>query len=163
MGLIILILTLMVKLIITPLTYRSYISSTKMRVLRPQIQEIEKKYPGKEQDMMMKRQQATMELYQKVGVNPMSGCLPMLIQMPILLAFFFFFPSAIELRQQSFLWANDLSTYDSIISWSGNIPFITRFMGNHISLFCLLMTIVNVIYTRYNMSMTTPDNKHYPA
>ena len=168
MGLIILILTLMVKLIITPLTYKSYISSTKMRVLRPQIQEIEKKYPGKEQDMMMKRQQATMELYRKVGVSPMSGCLPMLIQMPVLLAFFFFFPSAIELRQQSFLWANDLSTYDSIISWSGNIPFITRFMGNHISLFCLLMTGVNVIYTKYNMTtmdtgqQTMPGMKHMP-
>jgi len=163
MGLIILILTLMVKLIITPLTYKSYISSTKMRVLRPQIQEIEKKYPGKEQDMMMKRQQATMELYRKVGVSPMSGCLPMLIQMPVLLAFFFFFPSAIELRQQSFLWANDLSTYDSIVSWSGNIPFITRFMGNHISLFCLLMTIVNVIYTKYNMSMTDTGQQTIPG
>ena len=163
MGLIILILTLLVKLFITPLTYRSYISSTKMRVLRPQIQEIEKKYPGKEQDMMMKRQQATMELYQKVGVNPMSGCLPMLIQMPVLLAFFFFFPAAIELRQQSFLWASDLSTYDSIISWSGNIPLITQFMGNHISLFCLLMTIVNVIYTRYNMSMTDTGQQTIPG
>jgi YidC/Oxa1 family membrane protein insertase len=163
MGLIILILTLLVKLVISPLTYKSYMSSTKMRVLRPQIQEIEKKFPGKEQDVMMKRQQATMELYQKVGVSPMSGCLPMLIQMPVLLAFFFFFPSAIELRQQSFLWASDLSTYDSIISWSGNIPFITRFMGNHISLFCLLMTIVNVMYTKYNMSMTDTGQQTIPG
>jgi YidC/Oxa1 family membrane protein insertase len=108
MGLIILILTLMVKLIISPLTYKSFMSSAKMRVLRPQIQEIEKKFPGKEQDMMMKRQQATMELYNKVGVSPMSGCLPMLIQMPVLLALFFFFPSAIELRHQSFLRADVL-------------------------------------------------------
>ncbi|MDD2511918.1 MAG: membrane protein insertase YidC [Proteiniphilum sp.] len=154
MGLIILILTLMVKIVISPLTYKSYISSAKMRVLRPQIQELEKKFPGKEQDMMMKRQQATMELYNKVGVSPMSGCLPMLIQMPVLLALFFFFPSAIELRQHGFLWADDLSTYDSLISWSGNIPFVTRFLGNHISIFCLLMTVVNVVYTKYNMSMT---------
>lgn len=154
MGLIILILTLMVKLITLPLTYKSFMSSAKMRVLRPQIQELEKKYPGTDQEMMMKRQQATMELYNKVGINPMSGCLPMLIQMPVLLALFFFFPSAIELRQQAFLWADDLSTYDSLISWSGNIPLITRFLGNHISIFCLLMTVINVIYTKYNMSMT---------
>ena len=168
MGLIILILTLMVKIVISPLTYKSYISSAKMRVLRPQIQEFEKKYPGKDKDMMMKRQQATMELYNKVGVSPMSGCLPMVIQMPVLLALFFFFPSAIELRQQGFLWADDLSTYDSLISWSGNIPIITKYLGNHISLFCLLMTGVNVIYTKYNMtSMDTgqqamPGMKHMP-
>ena len=168
MGLIILILTIMVKIIISPLTYKSYISSAKMRVLRPQIQEIEKKYPGQEQDMMMKRQQATMEFYSKAGVSPMSGCLPMLIQMPVLLALFFFFPSAIELRQQSFLWADDLSTFDSLISWSGNIPIITRFLGNHISIFCLLMTITNVIYTKYNMAsmdtgqQTIPGMKNMP-
>ncbi len=154
MGLIILILTLMVKLITLPLTYKSFMSSAKMRVLRPQIQEFEKKYPGSDQEMMMKRQQATMDLYNKAGVSPMSGCLPMLIQMPVLLALFFFFPAAIELRQQGFLWAEDLSTYDSLISWSGNIPLITRFLGNHISIFCLLMTVVNIFYTKYNMSMT---------
>lgn len=163
MGLIILILTLMVKLVISPLTYKSYISSAKMRVLRPQIQELEKKYPGKEQEMMMKRQKATMELYNKVGVNPMSGCLPMLIQMPVLLAFFFFFPSAIELRQQGFLWADDLSTYDSLISWSGNIPFVTKYLGNHISIFCLLMTVVNIIYTKYNMSLTDTGQQTLPG
>ncbi|WP_298645928.1 membrane protein insertase YidC [uncultured Proteiniphilum sp.] len=163
MGLIILILTLMVKLITLPLTYKSFMSSAKMRVLRPQIQELEKKYPGNEQDMMMKRQQATMELYNKAGVNPMSGCLPMLIQMPVLLALFFFFPAAIELRQQGFLWADDLSTYDSIISWSGNIPLVTRFLGNHISLFCLLMTVVNVFYTKYNMSMTDTGSQAMPG
>ena len=162
MGLIILILTLMVKLVISPLTYKSYISSAKMRVLRPQIQELEKKYPGKEQEMMMKRQQATMELYNKVGVNPMSGCLPMLIQMPVLLAFFFF-PSAIELRQQGFLWADDLSTYDSLISWSGNIPFVTKYLGNHISIFCLLMTVVNIFYTKYNMSLTDTGQQTLPG
>ncbi len=154
MGLIILILTLMVKLIVSPLTFKSFMSSAKMRVLRPQIQEIEKKYPGKDQDMMLKRQQATMDLYRRVGASPLSGCLPMLIQMPVLLALFFFFPSAIELRQQSFLWAHDLSTYDTIISWSGNIPFVTRFLGNHLSLFCVLMTVTNVLYTKYNMAAT---------
>jgi YidC/Oxa1 family membrane protein insertase len=104
-----------------------------------------------------------MELYNKAGVNPMSGCLPMLIQMPVLLALFFFFPAAIELRQQGFLWADDLSTYDSIISWSGNIPLVTRFLGNHISLFCLLMTVVNVIYTKYNMSMTDTGSQTMPG
>lgn len=154
MGLIILILTLMVKLIVSPLTFKSFMSSAKMRVLRPQIQEIEKKYPGKDQDMMLKRQQATMDLYRRVGASPLSGCLPMLIQMPVLLALFFFFPSAIELRQQSFLWAHDLSTYDTIISWSGNIPFVTKFLGNHLSLFCVLMTVTNVLYTKYNMAAT---------
>lgn len=163
MGLIILILTLMVKLITLPLTYKSFMSSAKMRVLRPQIQEFEKKYPGNDQEMMMKRQQATMELYNKAGVNPMSGCLPMLIQMPVLLALFFFFPAAIELRQQGFLWADDLSTYDSLISWSGNIPLITRFLGNHISIFCLLMTVVNVFYTKYNMSMTDTGSQAMPG
>lgn len=163
MGLIILILTLLVKLITLPLTYKSFMSSAKMRVLRPQIQELEKKFPGREQDMMMKRQQATMELYNKAGVNPMSGCLPMLIQMPVLLALFFFFPAAIELRQQSFLWADDLSTYDSLISWSGNIPIITRFLGNHISIFCLLMTVVNVFYTKYNMAMTDTGSQAMPG
>ncbi|MGI6073216.1 MAG: membrane protein insertase YidC [Fermentimonas sp.] len=152
MGVIILILTLLVKLIISPLTYKSYMSSAKMRVLRPQIQEIEEKYPGQDQEMMLKRQQATMDLYSKAGVSPMSGCLPMLIQMPVLLALFFFFPSAIELRQQGFLWADDLSTFDSLISWSGNIPFVTRLLGNHISIFCLLMTVTNIIYARYNMN-----------
>ena len=163
MGLIILILTLIVKIIISPLTYKSYMSSAKMRVLRPQIQEIEKKFPGKEQDVMMKRQQATMELYNKAGVSPMSGCLPMLIQMPVLLALFFFFPSAIELRQQSFLWADDLSTYDSLISWSGNIPLVTRFIGNHISIFCLLMTVTNVIYARYNMAAMDTGQQTMPG
>ncbi len=152
MGLIILILTLMVKIIVSPLTFKSFKSSAKMRVLRPQIKALEEKYPGQDREMMMKRQQATMELYNKVGVSPMSGCLPQLIQMPVLLALFFFFPSAIELRGESFLWAEDLSTFDSIISWEGNIPFISRFLGNHISLFCLLMTIVNVVYTRHTMA-----------
>lgn len=163
MGIIILIMTLLIKLLILPLTYKSFKSTAKLRVLRPQIKEIEEKYPGKDSETMMKRQQATMELYNRAGASPMSGCFPMLLQMPVLFAFFFFFPSAIELRQQSFLWANDLSTYDSIISWSGNIPLITRFLGNHISLFCLLMTVVNIFYTKYNMSNADTGQAQMPG
>ena len=98
----------------------------------------------------MKRQQETMALYSRAGASPMSGCLPMLLQMPVLIAMFSFFPSAIELRGQSFLWAHDLSAPDAIISWSGDIPFITKYFGNHISLFCLLMTATNIIYTYLN-------------
>lgn len=163
MGLIIFIMTLMIKLIILPLTYKSFKSSAKMRVLRPQIKEIEAKYPGQDKDMMLKRQQATMELYNKAGASPMSGCFPMLLQMPILFAFFFFFPSAIELRQQSFLWAHDLSTFDALIRWNAEIPFISRFLGNHISIFCLLMTVVNVFYTRYNMAATDTGSSQMPG
>lgn len=102
----------------------------------------------------MLRQQKTMALYSKAGANPMSGCLPMMLQMPILFAMFSFFPSAIELRGQSFLWAHDLSAPDAIVSWSGNIPLVTEYFGNHISLFCLLMTVTNIIYTRVNMQNT---------
>ena len=153
MGLIIFLLTLLVKLIISPLTFKSYKSSAKMRVLKPQVQEIEAKYPG--QDKAVERQKATMELYNKAGASPMSGCLPMLLQSPILIALFWFFPSAIELRQQSFLWADDLSTYDAVITWGGNIPFITKYLGNHLSLFCLLMTATNIIYAKFNMDATS--------
>lgn len=163
MGLIIFIMTLIIKLIILPLTYKSFKSSAKMRVLRPQIKEIEAKFPGQDKEMMLKRQQATMELYNKAGASPMSGCFPMLLQMPILLAFFFFFPSAIELRQQSFLWAHDLSTFDAIIKWNAEIPFISKFLGNHISLFCLLMTVVNVFYTKYNMAATDTGQSQMPG
>ncbi len=132
-----------------PLTYKSYKSQAKMRVLAPDIKAINDKYPGAENAMI--RQQKTMALYSKAGASPMSGCLPMLLQMPILFAMFSFFPSCIELRGQSFLWAHDLSAPDAIISWSGNIPFITEYFGNHISLFCLLMTATNIIYTYINM------------
>lgn len=152
MGLIIFLLTLLVKLIISPLTFKSYKSSAKMRVLKPQVQEIEAKYPG--EDKAVERQKATMALYSKAGASPMSGCLPMLLQSPILIALFWFFPSAIELRQQSFLWADDLSTYDAVISWGGNIPLITKYLGNHLSLFCLLMTSTNIIYAKFNMDAT---------
>lgn len=148
-GIIILLLTIFIKLILFPLTYKSYRSQAIMRVLAPEIKEINDKYPGNENAMT--RQQKTMALYSKAGANPMSGCLPMLLQMPILFAMFTFFPSAIELRGQSFLWAHDLSAPDAIISWSGHIPFITDYFGNHISLFCLLMTITNILYTRVSM------------
>ncbi len=134
-GLIILILTIIVKLVILPLTYKSYMSTAKMRAIRPEMEEIAKKYPNP--DDAMKKQQATMELYQKAGINPMGGCLPLLIQMPILWAMFRFFPASIELRGEGFLWANDLSSYDSVLQLPFNIPFY----GDHVSLFALLMAV----------------------
>lgn len=140
-GIIILILTILLKIGLLPLTYFSYLSTAKMRVLKPEIEEINKKYPKKED--AIKKQQATMELYRKAGVNPMAGCLPMLLQFPILIAMFRFFPSSIELRQQPFLWAHDLSSYDSVL----NLPFTIPFYGDHVSLFTLLMTISTLIYT----------------
>ena len=160
-GLLIFLLTVIVKLILYPLTYKSYMSSAKMRVLRPQVEEINAKYPG--QDQALERQKATMELYSRAGASPLSGCLPLLLQMPILIALFMFFPSAIELRHESFLWANDLSTYDAIVSWDTYIPIITPYFGNHISLFCLLMTITNIIYTKYNMDMTNTGQQQMPG
>ena len=134
-GLIILILTIMVKVLILPLTYKSYMSTAKMRAVRPELEDINKKYPNP--DDAMKKQQATMELYQKAGISPMGGCLPLLIQMPILWAMFRFFPASIELRGESFLWANDLSSYDSVLEFGFSIPFY----GDHVSLFALLMTL----------------------
>ena len=151
-GVIILLMTLIIKAVLMPLTFKSYMSSARMRVLKPQMEEINAKYPG--QDKAMDRQRATMELYSNAGVNPMSGCLPLLLQMPILLAMFAFFPSSIELRQQPFLWADDLSSYDAIFTWDAYIPLITPYFGNHISLFCLLMTITNILYTKINMDST---------
>lgn len=149
-GIIILLLTLIIKIILFPLTYKSYLSQAKMRVLKPQIDELTKKYPA---DKAMERQQAMMKLYRQAGVNPMGGCLPMLIQMPILIALFYFFPGAIELRQQSFLWATDLASYDSIAT----LPFSIPFYGNHVSLFCLLMTATNIIYMIMN-NKNQPQN-----
>ena len=149
-GIIILLLTLIIKLILFPLTYKSYMSQARMRVLKPQIDEITKKYPA---DKAMERQQAVMKLYKKAGVNPMGGCLPMLLQMPILIALFYFFPGAIELRQKSFLWATDLASYDSIAT----LPFTIPFYGNHVSLFCLLMTATNIIYMVMN-NRNQPQN-----
>ncbi|MDR2840185.1 MAG: membrane protein insertase YidC [Paludibacter sp.] len=151
-GLIILLMTIVIKLVIFPMTYKSYLSSAKMRVLKPEIDEINKKIPA---DKPAERQKATMELYGKVGVSPMSGCLPMLLQMPLLIAMFSFFPAAIELRQESFLWASDLSAYDSIFTLPFTIPFG---FGNHVSLFTLLMTATTLVYTKLNnATMGTPD------
>ncbi|MBO7282408.1 MAG: membrane protein insertase YidC [Alistipes sp.] len=134
-GLIILLLTILVKAVILPLTYKSYMSTAKMRAIRPELEAINAKYP--KQEDAMKKQQATMELYQKVGISPMGGCLPLLIQMPILWAMFRFIPASIELRGEGFLWADDLSTYDSVVQLPFNIPFY----GDHISLFALLMAL----------------------
>lgn len=132
-GLIILLLTLMMKIIISPLTYKSYLSTAKMRVIKPELDQINEKYP--KQSDAMKKQQETMALYRKAGINPLSGCIPMLIQMPIIIAMFRFFPASIELRGQAFLWSDDLSSYDSILQLPFNIPFY----GDHVSLFALLM------------------------
>ncbi len=144
-GLIILVLTIIIKLVLSPLTYKSYISQAKMRILAPDIAKINEKYPNQED--ALKKQQKTMELYRQAGASPFGGCLPMLLQMPILIAMFTFFPSCIELRGQSFLWANDLSAPDKILQWGAQIPFISSFFGNHLSLFCLLMTVTNIVYT----------------
>jgi YidC/Oxa1 family membrane protein insertase len=151
-GIIILILTLILKLVLMPFTYKSYLSSAKMKVLKPEIDELNAKFEGK--DDPMAKQQATMALYSKAGVNPLGGCLPMLFQMPILIAMFNFFPASIELRQESFLWADDLSSFDSIYSWTAHIPLISEYYGNHISLFTILMTISTIIYTHKNMAMS---------
>ena len=153
-GIIILLMTLFIKMLLWPFTYKSYMSQAKMRVLRPQIEAINAKYPGKEQDQMMKRQTETMNLYRSAGASPMSGCLPMLLQMPFLIALYMYFPTSILLRGQGFLWADDLSTYDAVISWNANIPLISSFLGNHLSLFCVLMTVTNILYTRYTMNQS---------
>ena len=145
MGIVLLLLTIMVKIVVFPATWKTYMSSAKMRVLKPKIDEINKKYP--KQEDAMKKQQEVMGLYSQYGVSPMGGCLPMLLQFPILMALFMFVPSAIELRQQSFLWADDLSTYDAFITFPFHIPFL----GNHLSLFCLLMTVTNILNTKYTM------------
>ena len=149
-GIVILLMTIVIKLIILPFVFVSYKSSAKMRVLKPQIDAINAQYPA---DKMQERQQATMLLYQQAGVNPMSGCLPMLFQFPVLMAMFWFLPTAIELRGKSLLWAPDLSTYDAVFHWGFNIPLL----GDHLSLFCLLMTIVNIVYTYITMQSQATD------
>lgn len=152
-GIIILILTILLKIVLLPIAYKTYLSSAKMRLLKPEVDEITAKFPKKED--AMKKQQATMALYKKAGVNPMSGCVPMLLQFPILLAMFRFFPASIELRQEAFLWADDLSSYDSIY----NLPFNIPFYGDHVSLFTLLMTISTIIYTKINNDMMSTGNQ----
>jgi YidC/Oxa1 family membrane protein insertase len=150
-GIIILILTIIIKIVLYPLTFKSYQSQAKMQVLKPLVDELGKKFPKKED--AMKKQQATMDLYKRAGVNPMGGCLPMLLQMPILFAMFRFFPVSIELRQEHFLWATDLSTYDSILT----LPFTIPMYGNHVSLFTLLMTASTLLTMR--MTGSTPQDQ----
>ena len=149
-GIVILLMTIVIKLIILPFVFVSYKSSAKMRALKPQIDAINEKYPA---DKMQEHQQATMQLYQQAGVSPMSGCLPMLFQFPVLMAMFWFLPTAIELRGKSLLWADDLSTYDAVFHWGFNIPLL----GDHLSLFCLLMTICNIGYTYITMQSQATD------
>ncbi len=147
-GIIILILAVLIRLLIMPLTYKSYVSMAKMRLIKPEVDALAAKFPKKED--AMKRQQATMELYKKAGVNPMGGCIPMLIQMPILIAMFRFFPASIELRGESFLWSGDLSSYDSVLE----LPFSIPFYGDHISLFALLMALSTFFYSWINYKQT---------
>lgn len=145
-GIIILMLTLLIKTALLPLVYKSYLSAAKMRLLKPEMDEIKEKTGGD----MTKAQQENMKLYKKAGVNPFGGCIPVLLQLPILFAMFQFFPSAFELRQQSFLWAEDLSTFDNVL----NLPFEIPFYGNHVSLFAILMTVSSVVYALYNNQAT---------
>jgi YidC/Oxa1 family membrane protein insertase len=156
-GIVILVLTILLKFVLFPVAYKTYLSSAKMRLLKPEVDEIGQKYPKKED--AMKKQQAVMAMYKKAGVNPMSGCIPILLQMPILIAMFRFFPASIELRQQPFLWANDLSSYDSIM----NLPFTIPFYGDHVSLFTLLMTISTIIYTYLNNQMMGTGSQQMPG
>jgi YidC/Oxa1 family membrane protein insertase len=148
-GIAIIVFTILVRLVMSPVTYKSYLSQAKMKVLRPEIMELNEKFKKDP----MKKQQETMKLYNKAGVNPMAGCLPALMQIPVFYALFQFFPSAIELRQKSFLWAEDLSSFDAIFSWKQHIPVISGFYGNHISLFPILAAIAIFFY----MKMTTGD------
>jgi YidC/Oxa1 family membrane protein insertase len=150
-GIIILILTIIIKVVLFPLTFKSYQSTAKMQVLKPQVDELGKKFPKKED--ALKKQQATMDLYKRAGVNPMGGCLPMLLQMPILFAMFRFFPVSIELRQEHFLWATDLSTYDSILQ----LPFTIPMYGSHVSLFTLLMTASTLLTMKMTGSSPGSD------
>ena len=150
-GLVILLMTIFIKLLISPLTIKSYKSTAKMQVIKPEIDKLNKKYPN-EKDAM-KKQQATMELYQKAGISPMGGCLPMLLQMPILFAMFRFFPASIELRQQKFLWADDLSSYDSIVDFGFNVPLL----GDHLSLFALLMALTMFVYSKMTSGQMSND------
>lgn len=145
-GVIIILIVLIIKLVLFPLTYKSYIGMAKMRVIKPEIDELKAKYP----DDPTKMQQEQMKLFGKLGVSPISGCLPMVFQMPFLFAMFFFFPNSIELRQESFLWAHDLSTYDAIFY----LPFTIPFYGSHVSLFTLLMTVSQIAYTHFNNQLT---------
>ncbi len=161
-GLIILLLTIFIKLVTLPFTYKSFKSSAKMRIAQkmPEVQAINEKYPNQEDAMA--KQQALMALYGKIGVNQMGGCLPMLLSWPVLIALFYFFPTSIELRGESFLWAKDLSTYDAIITWDEPIPVVNWIFHGHISLFCLIMTVVQIFYT-WLMQKQNPAQQAMPG
>ncbi|MDD6364146.1 MAG: membrane protein insertase YidC, partial [Bacteroidales bacterium] len=148
----ILLMTLLIKLVLSPLTVKSYMSSAKMQAIKPEIDELNKKYPN-EADAM-KKQQAMMDLYRRAGINPAGGCLPLLLQFPLLWAMFRFFPASIELRQQGFLWCKDLSAYDSILDFGFNIPLF----GDHLSLFALLMAVSMFLYSKVTMSQMASDD-----
>ncbi len=151
-GIIILVLTVILKLLMLPIAYKTVLSSAKMKVLKPEIDELNEKYKNEEP---VKKQQATMALYKQAGVNPMAGCIPVLLQMPILIALFNFFPASIELRQQGFLWAQDLSTYDSVYNFGFAVPWY----GDHVSLFALLMTVSTLLYTWSNSQLMGTQNQ----
>jgi YidC/Oxa1 family membrane protein insertase len=151
-GIIIIILTLLIKVALSPLTYKSFMSQARMRALKPELDDLKEKHGSDMQKMQMEQ----MKLYRKAGINPMGGCLPMLLQLPFLIAMFHFYPSSIELRQESFLWADDLSTYDSIFTFPGN--FAIPFYGDHVSLFTLLMAGSTMLYSWYNQKMTPTSN-----
>ena len=151
-GLIILLMTLVIKIVVFPLTYKSFSSSAKMQVLKPEIEKINAKYP--KQEDAMKKQQATMDLYKRAGVNTLGGCLPTLLTFPILWAMFRFFPASIELRQQPFLWCDDLSAYDSILDYGTKLPIL----GDHLSLFALLMAVVMWVYSKITTANQTASN-----
>lgn len=161
-GLIILLMTLLIKGITFPFVRKSFISSAKMRIAQrlPEVQKLNEKYPNQED--AMQKQQEMMALYSRIGVNQMGGCLPMLFQWPVLIALFYFFPTSIELRGQSFLWAHDLSTYDAIITWDTYIPLVDWVFNQHISLFCVLMTAVNMFYT-WLMQKQNPSQQSMPG
>lgn len=152
-GVIIMLMTIIIRLLLSFFTYKSYLSAAKMRVLKPELDELREQYKDDQQKFGMEQ----MKLYREAGVNPLGGCLPTLFQLPILFAMYYFFPSSIELRQESFLWAKDLSTYDSIASWSAHIPVLSSVYGNHISLFTILMTISSLVLALYNRNMTAQD------
>lgn len=152
-GVIIMLMTIIIRLLLSFFTYKSYLSAAKMRVLKPELDELREQYKDDQQKFGMEQ----MKLYREAGVNPLGGCLPTLFQLPILFAMYYFFPSSIELRQESFLWASDLSTYDSIASWTAQIPFLSSVYGNHISLFTILMTVSSLVLALYNRNMTAQD------
>lgn len=161
-GIIILLLTLFIKLVTYPMVRKSYLASAKIRIAQqlPEVQEINEKYPNQEDAMA--KQQAMMALYSRIGVNQMGGCVPMLIQWPVLIALFYFFPTSIELRHQPFLWADDLSTYDAFLTWDADIPVVNWIFGHHLSLFCILMTATNIFYT-WLMQKQNPSQQSMPG